>query len=99
MPAVGHVFESKDGGTTWKDISKNFPDVPADSAVVTPNGGLAVGTDLGVVSRAPGRTSWQRVGSLPAVAVLQVKLSPDGRTLYAATHGRGIYTIKVSDCD
>ncbi len=33
---VGHVFESKDGGTTWKDISRNFPDVPADSAVVTP---------------------------------------------------------------
>jgi hypothetical protein len=31
--------------------------------------------------------------------VLQLKLSPDGRSLYAATHGRGIYAIKVSDCD
>ncbi|UXY28808.1 glycosyl hydrolase [Streptomyces sp. HUAS TT20] len=96
---VGHVFESKDGGTTWKDISANLPDVPTDSAVVTANGGLAVATDLGVVYRAPGRTTWQRVGRLPAVAVLQLKLSPDGRTLYAATHGRGIYTVKVSDCD
>ena len=95
---VGHVFESTDGGTTWKDISKNLPDVPTNSAVVTPNGGLAVATDLGVVYRAPGRTTWQRVGSLPAVAVLQLKLSPDGSTLYAATHGRGIYTIKVRDC-
>ncbi|MFF4562408.1 glycosyl hydrolase [Streptomyces sp. NPDC001435] len=96
---VGHVFESKDGGTTWKDVSANLPDVPTNSAVVTANGGLAVATDLGVVYRAPGRTTWQRVGRLPAVAVLQLKLSPDGRTLYAATHGRGIYTIKVSDCD
>ena len=95
---VGHVFESTDGGTTWKDISENLPDVPTNSAVVTSNGGLAVATDLGVVYRAPGRTTWQRVGSLPAVAVLQLKLSPDGKTLYAATHGRGIYTIKVSDC-
>ncbi|MFC8513902.1 glycosyl hydrolase [Streptomyces sp. NPDC057257] len=95
---VGHVFESTDGGTTWKDISKNLPDVPTNSAVVTPNGGLAVATDLGVVYRAPGRTTWQRVGSLPAVAVLQLKLSPDDSTLYAATHGRGIYTIKVRDC-
>jgi len=94
---VGHVFESTDGGTTWKDISKNLPDVPTDSAVVTPNGGLAVATDLGVVYRAPGRTTWKRVGNLPAVAVLQLKLSPDGRTLYAATHGRGIYTIGVRD--
>ncbi|MDQ0605239.1 hypothetical protein QF037_009584 [Streptomyces canus] len=96
---VGHVFESKDGGITWTDISKNLPDVPTNSAVVTPNGGLAVATDLGVVYRAPGRTTWQRVGDLPAVAVLQLKLSPDGSTLYAATHGRGIYSIKVRDCD
>ncbi|KUN29823.1 glycosyl hydrolase [Streptomyces antibioticus] len=95
---VGHVFESTDGGTTWKDISANLPDVPTNSAVVTPSGGLAVATDLGVVYRAPGRTKWQRVGSLPAVAVLQLKLSPDGSTLYAATHGRGIHTFKVRDC-
>ncbi|WP_277036279.1 glycosyl hydrolase [Actinacidiphila oryziradicis] len=92
---VGHVFESMDGGTTWTDISANLPDVPADSAVVLPNGGLAVATDLGVVYRAPGRTSWKRIGRLPAVAVLQLKLSPNGSTLYAATHGRGIYTIGV----
>jgi hypothetical protein len=95
---VGHVFESTDGGTTWKDISANLPDVPTNSAIVTPNGGLAVATDLGVVYRAPGHTKWQRVGDLPAVAVLQLKLGPDGSTLYAATHGRGIYTIKVRDC-
>ncbi|MGJ5756095.1 hypothetical protein FB563_7622 [Streptomyces puniciscabiei] len=94
---VGHVFESTDGGTTWKDISANLPDVPTNSALVTADGGLAVATDLGVVYRAPGRTTWQRIGSLPAVAVLQLKASPDGGTLYAATHGRGIYTVKVCD--
>ncbi|SOE06961.1 glycosyl hydrolase [Streptomyces sp. Ag109_G2-15] len=96
---VGHVFESTDGGTTWKDISANLPDVPTDSALVTADGGLAVATDLGVVYRAPGRTTWQRVGDLPAVAVLQLKTSPDGGTLYAATHGRGIYTIRLRDLD
>ncbi|MGW0996859.1 glycosyl hydrolase [Streptomyces sp. NPDC002523] len=96
---VGHVFESTDGGTTWKDISANLPDVPTDSALVTADGGLAVATDLGVVHRAPGRTTWQRVGDLPAVAVLQLKTGPDGRTLYAATHGRGIYAIKLRDLD
>ncbi|MFB7507070.1 WD40/YVTN/BNR-like repeat-containing protein, partial [Streptomyces broussonetiae] len=94
---VGHVFESTDGGTTWKDISANLPDVPTDSALLTADGGLAVATDLGVVYRAPGGTAWQRIGTLPAVAVLQLKASPDGSTLYAATHGRGIYTVKVHD--
>ncbi|WP_405795587.1 glycosyl hydrolase [Streptomyces longwoodensis] len=92
---VGHVFESKDAGTTWKDISKNLPDVPTNAALLTPNGGLAVATDLGVVYRAPHRMSWQRVGTLPATAVLQLKLSPNGKTLYAATHGRGIWSVGV----
>ncbi|MCH0559206.1 glycosyl hydrolase [Streptomyces sp. MUM 16J] len=92
---VGHVFESTDGGTTWKDISANLPDVPANSALVTADGGLAVATDLGVVYRAPGHCTWRRIGRLPAVAVLQLKTSPDGGTLYAATHGRGIYTVKL----
>lgn len=93
---VGHVFETTDGGTTWKDVSGDFPDVPADAADILPNGGLAVATDLGVVYRGPHSTAWKRVGSLPAVAVLQLETGPDGK-LYAATHGRGIYTIPVRD--
>lgn len=95
---VGHVFESKDGGTTWKNVSGNFPDVPADSAVVLPNGGLVVATDLGVVYRGPHSATWERVGSLPAVAVLQLRIGPDNK-LYAATHGRGIYTMPVRDLE
>ena len=91
---VGHVFESTDGGTTWKDISANLPDVPTDSLLALPGGGLALATDLGVVYRAPHRTGWQRVGHLPAVAVLQLKSGPDGR-VYAATHGRGLYAIAL----
>jgi hypothetical protein len=93
---VGHVFESMDGGNTWKDVSGNIPDIPADAAVVLPNGGLAVATDLGVVYRAPHTTTWKRIGRLPAVAVLQLKIGPDNN-LYAASHGRGIYRIPVRD--
>lgn len=93
---VGHVYESKDGGATWHDISANLPDDPADSLVVTPNGGLVVATDLGVAYRAPGRSSWEEVGHLPAVVVNQIKIGPDGR-LYAATHGRGIWSFELDD--
>ncbi|WP_184944769.1 WD40/YVTN/BNR-like repeat-containing protein [Kitasatospora kifunensis] len=93
---IGHVFESTDAGAHWSDISANLPDVPADSLVVTKTGALAVATDLGVLYRAPGRTSWQRVGELPAVAVDQLVLGPDGR-LYAATHGRGLWSTSLRD--
>jgi hypothetical protein len=89
---IGHVFESTDSGSTWTDISADLPDVPADSLLALPGGGLALATDLGVVYRAPQQTGWQRLGHLPAVAVLQLKSGPDGR-IYAATHGRGLYSV------
>jgi photosystem II stability/assembly factor-like uncharacterized protein len=91
----GHVFESTDGGKTWASIDgTTFPDEPADSVAVLPSGGIVVGTDLGVVYRAKGSTSWQRLGgsSLPVTVDMTVRLGPDGY-LYVATHGRGIWRI------
>ncbi|MFE9369713.1 glycosyl hydrolase [Streptomyces sp. NPDC006711] len=90
---VGHIFESKDGGATWADISANLPDVPADSAKLLPNGGLALSTDLAVFYRPAGARQWQILGkNLPTTATLQLRLGPDG-ALYAATHGRGIWSF------
>lgn len=48
---VGHIFESKNGGTDWTDISANLPDVPADTVKLLPGGGLALGTDLATFYR------------------------------------------------
>ncbi|MHC3469123.1 WD40/YVTN/BNR-like repeat-containing protein [Streptomyces sp. 7R007] len=90
---VGHLFETRDGGATWKDVSGNLPDVPADSVVLLRNGTVALGTDLGVLVRTPGAKTWKVAGTnLPTTAVLQLRTGPDGR-LYAATHGRGIWAI------
>ncbi|MCW2817304.1 MAG: glycosyl hydrolase [Marmoricola sp.] len=92
---VGHVFETEDGGTTWSDISGNFPDVPTSTVKQTPAGGLVVGSDLGVLYRAPGQTSWQRLGTdFPATSVTDVELADDGN-VYASTHGRGIWSIPL----
>jgi hypothetical protein len=90
---VGHVFESRDGGATWTDVSANLPDVPADSLRLLPGGGLALGTDLAAFYRAPGAKDWKVLGQgLPTTTVMQLKTGPDGR-LYAATHGRGIWSF------
>ncbi|MCC3771032.1 glycosyl hydrolase, partial [Streptomyces sp. UNOC14_S4] len=90
---IGHVFESRNGGADWTDISANLPDVPADSIRLLPDGGLALGTDLAVFHRAPGAGQWKVLGhALPTTAALQIRLGPDGR-LYAATHGRGIWSF------
>ena len=92
---VGHVFETRDGGVTWKDISANMPDVPADSIQALPDGALALSTDLAVFYRAPHTTQWKVLGqNLPLNATLQLEVAPDGK-VYAATHGRGIWSIPL----
>jgi hypothetical protein len=32
---VGHVFETKNGGKTWTDISGNLPDIASDALVLS----------------------------------------------------------------
>jgi hypothetical protein len=93
---IGHVYESKDGGATWTDISGNFPDIPASDVLSLKSGGLVVATDLGVLYRAPGSTSWTRLGAgLPVTTAMDLTLGPDGN-IYVATHGRGIWRITAS---
>jgi hypothetical protein len=93
---LGHVFESKDAGATWTDISANFPDIPSSDILVLNSGGLVVATDLGVVYRAPGATNWVRLGSnLPTTTVMDLSLGPDGN-IYVATHGRGLWRISAA---
>ncbi|MEV4558164.1 glycosyl hydrolase [Kitasatospora sp. NPDC049285] len=92
---IGHVFESRDGGAHWTDVSADLPDVPADSLRLLPDGGLALGTDLAAFYRAPGERNWKVIGAdLPTTTVMQLKTGPDGQ-LYAATHGRGIWSFDL----
>ena len=92
----GHVWKTTDGGATWTEIGKGtLPDVPGDSLVVTKTGTLVLGTDLGVVYSVDGGTTWMRLGdNFPATTAMQVLLGPDGK-IYAATHGRGIWSISL----
>jgi hypothetical protein len=91
---VGHVYESKDGGVTWSDISTNMPDIPVNDVVALPDGSLVVATDLGVLYRAANR-DWTRLGAgLPTTTVMDLSVGPDGN-LYVGTHGRGIWRIAL----
>ncbi|GAC1413699.1 MAG: exo-alpha-sialidase [Actinomycetota bacterium] len=87
----GHVFISTNGGDTFKDISRNLPDEPAESITVK-KGRLFVGTHSGVYTAAAAGADWQRLGSgLPHTYAMNVRLSPDGDALVVATHGRGVW--------
>ncbi len=90
---TGIVFETTDGGKTWKDLSGNLPDAPGD-ALVMRGGQLVLATDVGVFAAdvtKPG--AWSRLGTgLPNATTNNLTLAPNGQ-LVAATHGRGIWTL------
>ena len=89
---TGHVFESTNGGGSWKDISGNLPDIPTGTVTMF-KGALVVGTDVGAFVRtAPGRYA-RLGGNLPNAAVYDLVKAPRGNYLLAATHGRGLWTL------
>ena len=94
---VGHVFETNDGGRSWTDISGNPPDAPGDAVAIVGNR-LVLATDAGAFTPLDGggsSTSWSRLGTnLPNASVNDITVGPDGSTVYAATHGRGVWSIK-----
>jgi len=97
----GHVFEvhyQRESGTaSWSDISANLGDQPILGVAFDPQTGrLYAATDYGVVVREAGGTTWGVAGSaLPPVAVYQLVIDSASRSLYAVTHGRGIYRLDL----
>lgn len=95
----GHVFLTTNRGTSWSDISSNLPDVPVNSVAIHPTSGntIYIGTDLGVFQTTNNGGSWERLGNgMPRVAALMVRYHAATNTLYAATHGRGVYRLTTS---
>ncbi len=97
----GHVFDVTynpvTGTATWKDISHDLGDAPITGiAYDNVTGNLYISSDFGVAVLQAGSTSWVPAApGLPMVAVYGITLSSVGRTLYAATHGRGAWALAL----
>jgi len=91
---VGHVFKSTDGGNSFVDISGNLPDTPADWVEIH-GSTLVVGTDIGVfISGSLDGGTYQVLGDLPSVPTVAMTFAPGNpNLLYAATYGRGIWSL------
>ena len=94
---VGHVFESTDGGASWKDVSASLPDAPVYKVVLA-GSKLVAGTEVGSFVADTGGGAglqWARLGKgLPNVTVWDLAVAPDGRVV-AGTHGRGDWEIAL----
>ena len=104
----GHVFELRftpaDGANpataTFTSLDghkiNGFGDIPASSIVVSENGWVYVGNDFGVVQKQKNSDVWHMTAAgLPNVTVADLVLVPERGVLYAATHGQGVWQLKV----
>jgi hypothetical protein len=102
----GHVFElnyvpgqGPDSGVfTLLDGHKinGYGDIPANSIVVSKSGTLYVGNDYGVVQKQKSSGVWHLpAAGLPNVNVPDLVYVPEKDVLYAATHGQGVWQLKV----
>jgi hypothetical protein len=97
----GHVFEVRvDPATsraTWTNVSHDLRDQPITGLARHPQtGDLYAATDFGVLRLPAGANRWTEAAEgLPLVAVYGLTMASDGKTLYAATHGRGVWSLTL----
>jgi photosystem II stability/assembly factor-like uncharacterized protein len=95
----GHVFASRDGGSSWDDISYNLPDAPLSSVVVDTRdqyAGVYVGGGLGVWVLQTGSQEWLPYGNgMPFTLVTNLKLNPTSGVMAAATYGHSAWVIDM----
>ena len=98
---AGHVFEVTYNpvthAATWSgDLAGNLGDQPlTDIAVDWSTGDVYVSTDFGVFVRR-GHTNWRPAANgLPPVTVFGLTINVGSRVLYAATHGRGAWSLSL----
>ena len=87
------------GKATWKDLSKGLGDQPITGIAFDSHANdIYVSTDFGVLhSIGGGNSHWLPVGSgLPIVKVdgITMVTTSTGHKLFAATHGRSIWSIE-----
>jgi hypothetical protein len=95
---AANVYESHDGGATWANISQNLPNGPVEMITYdAAHDVLYAATDVGVFDHKDGDTSWYKISvGLPNEPVLDVKLSGDGKYVFAATFGRSVWRLPLS---
>jgi hypothetical protein len=99
---VSNVWESTNGGTSFTALDNNLPDMPVRWGLFNPLNAdqILLATELGVWSTDDingAATVWTADNSgFANVRVDMLKYRESDYTIVAATHGRGVFTAKLS---
>ena len=93
--SADNLYKTIDGGLTWDSMAAGLPQVPFRSLALHPDQPdfLYLGTEAGIFASEDGGTTWSVPQDGPAVVSVEDVFFV-GRRLYAATHGRGLYSVE-----
>jgi hypothetical protein len=93
------VFDPVAGTATWTSLDGSLGDIPVTALVRDDRtGDLYAANDFGVLRLPSGSSTWQTAAKgLPKVEVPGLSISTSARVLYAATHGRGAYVLRLPE--
>ncbi|MDJ0842077.1 MAG: hypothetical protein QNK37_36585 [Acidobacteriota bacterium] len=98
--ALGQLFRSTTGGTTWTQVGAGLPDVPANSVAIDPfdTNRIYVGTDVGVYqSYDNGDNFTVMMDGMPlGVPVTDLEVTDNPHVLTAGTYGRGAWQTALT---
>ncbi|HEY7045002.1 MAG TPA: hypothetical protein VH419_15135 [Nocardioidaceae bacterium] len=90
-----YVLRTRNNGQTWTDITANLPHAPVNDLAVVGDR-LYVATDVGVFTSPASRPRWTAYGSgMPQLVTTDLRYVPENATLYVATFGMGVWSIKA----
>lgn len=99
---VQSIWFTNDGGSTWRSLEGNLPDIPVKCILQNPliPEELIIGTDLGVWATPDYTVTnpiWvQSYNGMSDVQVLDLDLKEMDNTILATTHGRGLFTSEFT---
>ena len=89
-----HIYKTKDGGKTWKEIVNGLPDNPVNAVREDPKkkGLLFAGTETAVYVSFDEGEHWQPLRlNMPATSIRDLVIKDDD--IVAGTHGRGFWIL------
>jgi hypothetical protein len=96
---AANVWETTDGGTTWRNISSDLPNAPIWRVLYDEQHHvLYVAHNLGVFVSSDDGGHWYKISKgMPNAPILDLGLSADHSLLFAANYGRGVYQLPLTE--
>ncbi len=88
----GHLFQSRDSGDTWRDITANLPAFGSIQKIVFAGSTVFVATNAGVVTSSDSE-NWHLITDAVEVPIVMHELAVDGSRVYGAA-AAAVYRLK-----